>query len=49
MTGERVAPVTRQLSDPRTDPCKGGDDFDQTFAGAALSESTQLGSLTVGG
>ncbi len=41
MAGERVAPVTRPLSDPKIDPCKGGDDFDQTFAGAALSESTQ--------
>jgi hypothetical protein len=49
LTGERVAPVTTPLIDPRIDPCKGGDDFDQTFAGAVLSESTQLGSLTVGG
>jgi len=49
LAGERVAPVTRPLLDPRIDPCKGGDDFDKTFAGAALSESTRLGSLTVGG
>src|ERR1700683_4696245 len=49
LAGERVAPVTRPLLDPRIDPRKGGDDFDQTFAGAVLSESTQLGSLTVGG
>lgn len=49
LAGERLAPVTRPLLDPRIDPCKGGDDFDKTFARAALSESTQLGSLTVGG
>ena len=49
LAGERVAPVTRPLLDPRIDPHKGGDDFDETFAGAVLSESTQLGSLTVGG
>ncbi len=42
LAGERVAPVPRPLLDPR-------DDFDQTFAGAVLSESTRLGSLTVGG
>jgi hypothetical protein len=41
-----VSPVTRPLLDPTIDPCKGGDDFDQTFARAALSEFTLLGSLT---
>ena len=49
LAGERVAPVIRPLLDPRIDSRKGGDDFDKTFAGAVLSESTQLGSLTVGG
>jgi hypothetical protein len=49
MDGKRVVPVTRTLSDLRIKLCKGGDDLDQTFAGAALSESTPQGSLTVGG
>jgi hypothetical protein len=44
-----VPPVTRLLLGHKIDPRKGGDDCDQTFAGAVLSESTQLGSLTVGG
>jgi len=49
LAGERVAPVTRPPLDRRIDPCKGGDDFDKTFARAALSESTRLGLLIVGG
>jgi hypothetical protein len=49
MAGKRVVPVTRTLSELRIELCKGGDDLDQTFAGAALSESTPQGSLTVGG
>jgi len=47
--GTGVPGMTRPLLDPRIDPCKGGDDLDQTFAGAVLSESTPLGLLTVGG
>jgi len=50
LADERAIPMTRRVAHPRIESRKGGDDFDQTFAGAVLSESTQqLGSLTVGG
>jgi hypothetical protein len=44
-----VLHLTRRLVRFRIELCKGGDDLDQTFAGAAPSESTAQGSLTVGG